>query len=270
MKKIFNLISSIFFVGLPIISSSCSTPQLQEEPIINLNDYALSDNEYVFRTSITQNSRGSWEEIDNGNSITYLPYLFSSWVFIDDFSSPKYQDKKSMLNNIKEYYKFSEPINSENVYSASLFLNQRGTEFLDLWELITNTRFANVIAWGLFKNNSRDFYLNRGFHKNVVDKFMNEDLYYSYAKFYNFDNKENYINLLRSSDFRSLSKSLVENKNIENNEVWVTIDYNFTFSEPDFYEQSLRIKYAPNPNSDFTWHNGSKNPIVFWFDLNAY
>lgn len=268
MKKIFNLISSSFFVIIPILSSSCSPQHQEEKSIINLNNYVLTDNEYVFRTSISQNSTKFWKKIEEGNVVIYIPYLFSSWVFADS-SIPEYQDKKNMLNDIKDYFKFAEQIKSENVYYATLFINQSETNFLNFYKSIENDRFSSATANGLFYDNNKEFYIKQGVSEIVVDKFKNEDLVYGIGEFYNFDQKTNSINLLKNSDFELFSNELIKNKNVENNEVWVTIDYNFTFSEPDLYEQSLRIRYAPNPNSDFTWHNGSKNPMVFWYDSNV-
>lgn len=268
MKKIFNLISSIFFIGLPILATSCTPTQEEDTQIINLNNYSLTDDEYEFKTSLWQHLDPYY---DSEHGVGY--HLFSNEKYRDDEHIITTTDNKFMLNNVKSYFGFSMPVNNEYSYNDSLNINNTMSDFSKFYSLLEKDLFKKTICGAFFGVRDKDFYIKKGFPENLIDAFIDKSL--EWNKFYNYDEKTNKLELLNETNFYQFIKELVDNKNVENNDVWVTIDYNYSLTETvdnneniSDYEQTFRIRLEPNPNKDFTWHNGSKNAIVFWFDTN--
>lgn len=266
MKKFTNFISCAFVVGLPIFISSCAHDG--ETQIINLNNYSLTDDEYQFKTSL-------WQHLPPYRITADTPryYLFSNRKYIDENFFWTAEDNKFMLNNIKSYFGFSNTVNNEYSYNDSLYINNEMSNFSEFYSLLDENIFKETICRGFFETRDKDFYIKKGFSEKIIDSLKEN---YKRYEFYNYNDKTNKINFLNDEKFYQFIKELADNKYIENNDVLATIDYNYSLTETvdddnkkvSDYEQTFRIRFTPNPNKDFAWHNGSKKAIVFWFDTN--
>lgn len=267
MKKFINLISCISIIGLPIITSSCSKNIVQEELAINLNNYTLTDNVYEFHSNLADLKQQSDEIMNEDGSISYIPFIFSSWVRND--YEPMYQDNMQVLKNVREYLNFQEPINSDRVYNASLWLDPSKFSFSNgYWKKLIDRRFSYPLHFKLFRFYEREFYIKKGFPEIVIDKIRDENYENSDDEFYNYNSDTNTFETLSTVNYYEFLQEQKYKKNVDEKRVAVSLYYNFAYTEPGIIEQSFRIYFEPIKKSGFTWHNGSTNPIAFLFDSN--